>query len=173
MTTEQEAALARRTAERMLRAVVRELSEQAAALNPTGRADDDRGGRAATLDRAIGVLASTGDALIAEACEHEPDLTEHGVAAVHAERQRQIARWGVQRYPDGTGPQHQERADHARAATECNRAAGTLTWNDILSKEVADASVAHGADLAGGLVQVAGVAVAWREDLVRRGVIGD
>lgn len=172
MTNEQDAvAIATRAAERMLRGVVRTLTEQARDLNPSGREDDDRGGRAATLNRAIGVLATNTEVLLAEACEHDPTLTEQTLTAVLDERRRHTARWGLPQYPDGTGPQNQELADEARAEIERKRAEGTVTRYDMLAAQVAQVAAAQGTDLATALIQHAERVVAWHEDLVRRGAV--
>ena len=83
------------------------------------------------------------------------------------ERQRQIAKWGWQRHPDGTG----ELADltaRDRAQKLCDEAtdAGRLTWRAILAEEVAEAFAESNPDrLREELIQVAAVAVQWIEAL--------
>ncbi|SFK74701.1 hypothetical protein [Streptomyces pini] len=92
-------------------------------------------------------------------------------AAVDAERQLQLARWGDQRHPDGTGtPGYIAKA---RAARErCQRDAispdGPL-WALVLLEEVYEAlAETDPAALRAELVQVAAVCAAWISDLDRR-----
>lgn len=59
--------------------------------------------------------------------------------AVDAERQRQLAKWGEQNHPDGTGrPGDRENADRMRAICKANGPAED-NWRDILAEEVAEA----------------------------------
>ncbi|MFJ1865503.1 NUDIX hydrolase [Streptomyces sp. NPDC088097] len=102
------------------------------------------------------------------------------VAAVDVESGRQLAKFGDQRHPDGTGPNTEvwipllpaSRAADA-ALTRCQRAAerGNLTWQHILDKEVAEVRAeSNPAKLRAELVQVAAVCAAWVSDLDRRPV---
>ncbi|MFB7896113.1 hypothetical protein ACFC1B_07260 [Streptomyces xiamenensis] len=102
-------------------------------------------------------------------------------AEIDAERQRQIARFGDQQHPDGTGPrtasighglEHADRAA-ADARLRCQNAArrGQTTWRDILAEEVYEAAAeSDPAALRTELVQVAAVALAWIHDIDRRPV---
>jgi hypothetical protein len=101
---------------------------------------------------------------------------------VDAERQAQLAKWGEQRHPDGTGPRTASwgallHADEAAAAARnrCQRAAGRgdLTWRHVLNEEVAEAfAESDPAALRAELVQVAAVCAAWISDLDQRGPSG-
>lgn len=90
--------------------------------------------------------------------------------AVDAERQRQLAEFGDQRHPDGTGPpiyQHSARRyrDHADRAA----AGGVLAWRDILLEEVHEnLAESDPATLRAELLQVAAVCAAWISDIDRR-----
>ncbi|MFJ3834484.1 endonuclease VII domain-containing protein [Streptomyces sp. NPDC090054] len=90
---------------------------------------------------------------------------------IDAERQAQLAKFGDQRHPDGTGLtlDHLAWAEEARA--QCQQAAkdGTLSWAAILLEEVAEAfAEADPERLREELLQVAAVASAWVCDLDRR-----
>ncbi|MGV9282154.1 hypothetical protein [Streptomyces sp. NPDC003730] len=101
-------------------------------------------------------------------------FTTPGVRAfaeeIDAERQRQLARWGEQRHPDGTGTiAHIDQADRVRAKVDQAAAEGTQTWGNILAEEVAEAFAESGPDrLRAELVQVAAVCAAWIVDLDSR-----
>jgi hypothetical protein len=92
--------------------------------------------------------------------------------AIDTERQAQLAKWGEQHHPDGTGlhPARQKQlADEARAL--CQRAAreGFLTWSHILMEEVREAMAEENpAALRTELVQCAAVIQAWLWDLDSR-----
>jgi len=97
--------------------------------------------------------------------ERHPILDE-----IAAERARQVAKWGEQNHPDGTGG-HGRLRDADAARRECQRqfAEGTGTWLDILDEEVAEAYAEEDpAALRAELIQVAAVAVAWIEAIDRR-----
>lgn len=92
------------------------------------------------------------------------------IADVTAERRRQLAKWGDQRHPDGTGGHgSRETADRARRHTETCAQHGTLSWREILIEEVfetlAETDPQH---LRTELVQVAAVVAAWIYDIDRR-----
>lgn len=99
------------------------------------------------------------------------------LADVREERRAQLARWGVQRHPDGTGGvMWQARRDEARRQTDHRAAIGDVNWLLILHEEVLEALAEHEpAALRRELVQVAAVAVAWIEDIDSRGgeAVGD
>lgn len=88
---------------------------------------------------------------------------------VAAERVAQDALWGVQEFPDGTGPAGVPAADRARQACRDAWNGGELTWRHILAEEFAEALAEDdlGA-LRGELVQTAAVAVKWIQSLDRR-----
>lgn len=68
-----------------------------------------------------------------------PGLARHMVD-LDRERQRQIAKFGDQHHPDGTGlPIHQHAANRYRDAADRNAAAGALAWRDVLLEEVYEA----------------------------------
>jgi hypothetical protein len=94
------------------------------------------------------------------------------VADVDAERQRQLAKFGEQRHPDGTGlhPERQKRlADEARALCERADRNGFLAWSHIFWEEVREAMAEEDpAALRTELVQVAAVCAAWIADLDQR-----
>ncbi|MFH9813437.1 hypothetical protein ACH4NI_35395 [Streptomyces olivaceus] len=98
-----------------------------------------------------------------------PGLDQH-MTEVDAERQRQLARFGDQHHPDGTGSTtDKERADEARRHCDHTTHTGQLTWNDILTEEVCEAlAESEPGLLRTELVQVAAVALAWISDLDSR-----
>ncbi|MFI1562159.1 NUDIX hydrolase [Streptomyces sp. NPDC020490] len=92
------------------------------------------------------------------------------VADVDAERQRQLAKFGDQHHPDGTGSKSQQ-DDAERARRWCQDAFGSGygTWVDILTEEVVEAYAERDrARLRAELVQVAAVCAAWIADLDSR-----
>lgn len=102
---------------------------------------------------------------------------DEGLHAVAAERGRQDAKWGQQDHPDGTGPEvvwsftgpASWVADTAKGATDVAAQEGCLTWRDVLLEEVAEAFAEEDEEaLETELVQVAAVAVQWREAIRRR-----
>ncbi|MBP2583363.1 hypothetical protein J3A78_003841 [Streptomyces sp. PvR006] len=90
--------------------------------------------------------------------------------AIDTERQAQLAKFGEQKHPDGTGlPGDQGQADIARRI--CQKAAdgGTLAWRHILQEEVREALAESDlVRLRAELVQVAAVAAAWARDIDTR-----
>lgn len=92
--------------------------------------------------------------------------------AVDTERQRQLAKWGEQHHPDGTGGRfYQERAVAARR--NCQIAADSpdmgAQWDLILLEEVYEAlAEADPAALRTELIQIAAVCAAWVHDLDSR-----
>jgi hypothetical protein len=90
--------------------------------------------------------------------------------AVDAERQRQLAKWGDQHHPDGTGLDGSEaNADYMRQLCQNAARVGELTWNYILSEEFMEAMAeADPAKLRTELVQCAAVIQAWLADLDSR-----
>jgi hypothetical protein len=100
-----------------------------------------------------------------------PGLAGHMVE-VDAERQRQLAKWGEQRHPDGTGsPYYTAMANEARDI--CQYAAehreGGPNWGLILLEEVYEALAEKDpAALRTELIQCAAVIQAWLWDLDNR-----
>jgi hypothetical protein len=101
-------------------------------------------------------------------------FTTPGVRAfaeeVDAERQRQLAKFGDQHHPDGTGlPVYQHSANRYRDHADRAAASGVLAWRDVLQEEVYEALAESDPDrLRAELIQVAAVAVAWVEAIDRR-----
>lgn len=101
-------------------------------------------------------------------------FTTPGVKAfaeeIDAERARQIAKFGDQHHPDGTGgPVMRLRADEARAQCQYLADNGGVDWRSILLEEVYEAfAEADPAKLREELLQVAAVCSAWVYDLDRR-----
>lgn len=97
--------------------------------------------------------------------------------AVDDERQRQLAKWGDQHHPNGTGsPYYEQRA--AAARRDCQYAAADpdvgAQWALILLEEVYEALAETDPDLLEAeLVQVAAVAQAWIADLHSRRAAGE
>ena len=89
--------------------------------------------------------------------------------AVDAERQAQLAKWGDQHHPDGTGrPGSRERADQMRAICQANGPSED-NWQDIAAEEVAEAfAETDPVLLRAELIQVAAVIAAWVHDIDNR-----
>lgn len=98
-----------------------------------------------------------------------PGLAQHMVE-VDAERQRQLAKFGDQHHPDGTGgPVMQQRADEALAACQHLALNGGLDWRAILLEEVYEALAEDELSLLRAeLVQCAAVIQAWISDIDSR-----
>ena len=94
------------------------------------------------------------------------------LADVHAERVRQLDRWGVQHRHDDTGG-NTLRAEAEQAKRTCQamekHVDGGAGWRVVLAEEVAEAFAERDpAALRTELVQTAAVAVAWVEDIDSR-----
>ena len=99
------------------------------------------------------------------------------LAEVAVERGRQERRFGVQNWPDGTGPAvhdpitgltHGTMATAYRRRCDQRTTLGHLTYRDILQEEVHEAlAETDKRRLRAELVQVAAVAVAWVEKIDR------
>ena len=89
---------------------------------------------------------------------------------VDAERQRQLAKWGEQHHPDGTGSiYHIDQADRVRRKVDEAAAAGQQTWANILAEEVAEAfAESDPTKLRTELLQCAAVIQAWIADIDSR-----
>ena len=99
------------------------------------------------------------------------------LSEVLGERTRQLAKWGEQNHPDGTGSSvvwsftgpAAYVADCAKTTTDAAAQLGTLTWRDILLEEVAEAFAEEDKQkLRTELIQVAAVSAAWVEAIDRR-----
>jgi hypothetical protein len=90
--------------------------------------------------------------------------------AVDRERQAQLAKFGDQKHPDGTGNKsQQDDADRARSWCQDAFGSGYGTWADILAEEVAEAFAERDpAKLRAELLQVAAVCAAWIYDIDTR-----
>lgn len=90
--------------------------------------------------------------------------------AIDTERQAQLAKWGDQHHPDGTGGLFLTTLAHALRA-ECQEAAARneVTWRQILMEECGEAfAETDPALLRTELLQVAAVCAAWIADLDNR-----
>ncbi|MER6103595.1 hypothetical protein ABT115_15055 [Streptomyces sp. NPDC001832] len=101
-------------------------------------------------------------------------FTTPGVKAfaekIDRERQAQLAKFGDQHHPDGTGSVHQQNAA-GLARMECDDAfaSGYGTWCHVLFEEVREAlAESDPAKLRAELVQVAAVCAAWIHDIDSR-----
>ena len=93
---------------------------------------------------------------------------------IDAERQRQLAKFGDQHHPDGTGlPVYQHSANRYRDHADRAAASGVLAWRDVLLEEVHEAlAESDPTKLRTELVQVAAVCAAWIADLDSRAAGG-
>jgi hypothetical protein len=104
-------------------------------------------------------------------------LVESMLEEVFLERSRQDARWGEQNHPDGTGSADvlvdwEDLANEAKWQNDQAVKDGTLTFRGILKEEVYEAFAEDDPEkLYEELNQVAAVAVAWKEKLVREGKV--
>ncbi|MGW3383333.1 NUDIX hydrolase [Streptomyces albogriseolus] len=98
-----------------------------------------------------------------------PGLARHMVE-VDTERQRQLAKWGDQHHPDGTGWQRfGATAQHWKDTCDEAHANGTTTWAPILLEEVFEAMEEDDpVKLRTELVQCAAVIQAWISDIDSR-----
>ncbi|MFC9700889.1 hypothetical protein ACFTWD_09380 [Streptomyces sp. NPDC056943] len=96
---------------------------------------------------------------------------------IDAERGRQLAKFGEQRHPDGTGPNRvwaftgpaEFVAGTARASVDQLATEGHLSWLDIALEEFAEAAAEDDpAKLRTELLQVAAVCAAWIWDIDNR-----
>lgn len=88
---------------------------------------------------------------------------------IAAERDAQDRMWGVQDFPDGSGPEFTERAEEAKRKCAAAASQGELTWRHILAEEFFEAlAESDPGALRVELVQTAAVAVKWIQSLDRR-----
>ncbi|WP_242902416.1 nucleoside triphosphate pyrophosphohydrolase [Actinomadura terrae] len=101
--------------------------------------------------------------------EGVPGSLARVLSDIAAERDAQDRMWGVQEFPDGSGPEFTEHAEEAKR--ECAEAwkRGELTWRHVLTEEFYEALAESApARLREELVQTAAVAVKWVQSLDRR-----
>ncbi len=101
--------------------------------------------------------------------EQAPGSLARALADLAAEREAQDRTWGVQEFPDGTGPGFTARAEEAKQECVAAGARGELTWRHILAEEFFEALAESAPEsLRNELVQTAAVAVQWIQSLDRR-----
>lgn len=101
--------------------------------------------------------------------EQAPGSLAKVLADVAAERDGQDRMWGVQEFPDGSGPDFTEAAEEAERECAAAWSRGELTWRHILTEEFFEAlAETDPARLRNELVQTAAVAVKWVQALDRR-----
>lgn len=101
--------------------------------------------------------------------ERAPGALERVLEDVAAERAAQDRMWGVQEFPDGSGPEFADRADEAKRECAAAWSRGELTWRHVLAEEFFEALAESDAEaLRTELVQTAAVAVKWVQSLDRR-----
>jgi predicted house-cleaning noncanonical NTP pyrophosphatase (MazG superfamily) len=101
--------------------------------------------------------------------EQEPGSLEKVLADITAERAAQDRMWGVQEFPDGTGPAFAGAADKAKDDCADAWSRGELTWRHVLAEEFYEALAETDPEpLRNELVQTAAVAVKWIQSLDRR-----
>lgn len=94
------------------------------------------------------------------------DLFEKIMGDVAAERLRQDALWGAQRYPNGTSLAFKPLADAARNSCNAADANGTKTWMHIMREETWEAlAETDRIKLRAELIQLITVGVRWVENL--------
>ncbi|MGP4029112.1 hypothetical protein [Actinomadura sp. 3N407] len=98
-----------------------------------------------------------------------PGALAKALEDVAAERDAQDRMWGVQEFPDGSGPEFTERAEEAKRECAAAWSRGALTWRHILAEEFFEAlAESDPGGLRTELVQTAAVAVKWIQSLDRR-----
>ncbi len=104
--------------------------------------------------------------------DHTPvreKVTRKVLGEISDERRNQFKKWGDQNLPDGTSEAVTYIADEMRKVCDAAAKDGTLTWQDVLMEEVAEASCeVDPVRLREELVQIAAVATAWVEAIDRR-----
>jgi predicted house-cleaning noncanonical NTP pyrophosphatase (MazG superfamily) len=101
--------------------------------------------------------------------EATPGSLSRVLADVATEREAQDRQWGVQEFPDGTGPEYTPQADEAKLDVAAAAARGELTWRHILAEEFFEAlAESDPIRLRTELVQTAAVAAKWIQSLDRR-----
>lgn len=88
---------------------------------------------------------------------------------VDEERQHQLAQWGDQHRPNGTGEDfHVLAAEGIKQSVQRAEASGGANWRQVLMEETAEVFAENNPTaLLAELVQVAAVAAAWAYDLKR------
>ncbi|MFI0483616.1 hypothetical protein [Actinomadura sp. 9N215] len=101
--------------------------------------------------------------------DRAPGSLAEVLADVAAERDAQDRMWGVQEFPDGSGPEFAESAERAKRECAAAWSRGELTWRHILTEEFFEAlAESDPSALRTELVQTAAVAVKWIQSLDRR-----
>jgi predicted house-cleaning noncanonical NTP pyrophosphatase (MazG superfamily) len=101
--------------------------------------------------------------------ERAPSALSRVLADIARERENQDRVWGMQEFPDGTGPEYARRADEAKAECAAAHARGELTWRHILTEEFLEALAESDlVRLREELIQTAAVAVQWVQSIDRR-----
>ncbi|WUI03845.1 nucleoside triphosphate pyrophosphohydrolase [Spirillospora sp. NBC_00431] len=101
--------------------------------------------------------------------DREPGSLAAVLADVAAERKAQDRMWGVQEFPDGSGPEFTESAEKAKRECAAAWSRGELTWRHVLTEEFFEAlAESDPGSLRSELVQTAAVAVKWIQSLDRR-----
>jgi predicted house-cleaning noncanonical NTP pyrophosphatase (MazG superfamily) len=98
--------------------------------------------------------------------ERVPGALSRVLADIADEREAQDRLWGVQEFPDGSGPAYVQRADEAKAECAAAHERGELTWRHILTEEffevLAESDLGR---LRVELIQTAAVAVKWVQSI--------
>ncbi|MES9604270.1 nucleoside triphosphate pyrophosphohydrolase [Actinomadura sp. NPDC000929] len=101
--------------------------------------------------------------------EQAPGSLARALADVAAEREAQDRKWGVQEFPDGTGPGFIAPAEEAKQECAAAWSRGELTWRHILTEEFYEAlAESDPRSLRNELIQTAAVALKWVQSLDRR-----
>ncbi|WP_242614059.1 nucleoside triphosphate pyrophosphohydrolase [Actinomadura roseirufa] len=101
--------------------------------------------------------------------DQEPGSLTRVLADIADERAAQDQMWGVQEFPDGSGPEFTEHAESAKEECGAAWSRGRLTWRHILTEEFFEAlAESEPEKLRTELVQTAAVAVKWVQSLDRR-----
>ncbi|WP_433324323.1 hypothetical protein [Spirillospora sp. CA-294931] len=98
-----------------------------------------------------------------------PGSLKDVLADVAAEREAQDRLWGIQEFPDGSGPEFNQAAEQAKDECRTAWSEGRLTWRHVLTEEFHEALAESDPELLRTeLVQTAAVAVKWIQSLDRR-----
>ncbi|MGI5414897.1 hypothetical protein [Actinomadura luteofluorescens] len=101
--------------------------------------------------------------------EQAPGSLARALADVAAEREAQDRMWGIQEFPDGTGPGFTAQAEEAKRECAVAWSRGELTWRHILTEEFYEAlAESDPRNLRNELIQTAAVALKWVQSLDRR-----
>ena len=96
-------------------------------------------------------------------------ISQRSLLEVRDESIRQDKKWGEQNHEDGTGEEFVGIASEMKKSCDEAFAAGKGTWRHILEEEFYEAcEVADPEKLKNELLQVAAVALQWRQAIDRR-----